>query len=108
MGSHLLLEVYNVESSLLNDSKSLVKVITRGILRAGMTILNTFSHDFEPQGVTIVITLAESHFSLHSWPEHNCVSADIYTCGEKNPKIIALELLKHLNSDVYTLRQVYR
>jgi S-adenosylmethionine decarboxylase len=108
MGKHLLLEVYDVEFNLLNDAISIQEAMERGIQRAKMTILNTFTHCFLPQGCTIVIALAESHVSCHTWPENGCIAIDVYTCGEKNPKIIAIELLKYLNSDNYSLREVYR
>ena len=108
MGKHLLLEVYKVPFESLNDIHSLENVMKRGISRAKMTILNTFSHSFDPQGCTIVIALAESHVSCHTWPEKGCIAIDVYTCGEGNPKLIALELLKYLNSDDYSLREIYR
>lgn len=108
MGKHLLLEVYNVDFNLLNDSISLQKVMKRGIERAKMTILNIFSHSFDPQGCTIVIALAESHVSCHTWPENGCIAIDVYTCGEGNPKLIALELLQYLNSYSYSLRELDR
>jgi S-adenosylmethionine decarboxylase len=108
MGNHLLLEVYDVEHNLLNDGIALQGVMERGIQRAKMTILNTFTHCFLPQGCTIVIALAESHVSCHTWPENGCIAIDVYTCGEGNPKLIAIELLKYLNSKNYKLRQLYR
>ena len=108
MGNHLLLEVYNVEHNLLNDGIALQVVMERGIQRAGMTILNIFQHCFHPQGVTIVIALSESHVSCHTWPEEGCIAIDVYTCGEGNPKLIALELLKYFNSENYKLRQLDR
>lgn len=108
MGKHLLLEVYDVNFNLLNDVYSLQNVMIKGIERAKMTILNTFSHCFLPQGCTIVIALAESHVSCHTWPENGCIAIDIYTCGDGNPKIIAVELLKYLNSEEYSIREVNR
>lgn len=108
MGKHLLLEVYDVDFNLINDLNSLQNVMIGGIQRAKMTILNVFSHCFIPQGCTIVIALSESHVSCHTWPENGCIAIDIYTCGDRNPKLIALELLKYLNSDSYMLREVDR
>ena len=108
MGKHLLLEVYDVSFSLLNDLKSLQEAMESGIRRAKMTILNIFGHRFTPQGCTIVIALAESHVSCHTWPENGCLAIDVYTCGEGNPRLIALELLKYLNSASYSLREVDR
>ncbi len=108
MGKHLLLEVYDVDFTLINDAEALQEVMIRGIARAKMTILNIFAHCFIPQGCTIVISLAESHVSCHTWPENGCLAVDVYTCGEGNPRLIALEILKYLNSDFYSLREVNR
>jgi S-adenosylmethionine decarboxylase proenzyme len=77
MGNHLLLEVYDVKYDLLNNGISLQEVMVSGIKRAKMTILNTFSHCFFPQGCTIVIALSESHVSCHTWPEKGCVAIDV-------------------------------
>ena len=108
MGTHLLLEVYDVDFKILNDVISLQESLEKGINRANMTILNIFSHCFLPQGCTIVIALSESHVSCHTWPENGCIAIDIYTCGEGNPRLVAIELLKYLNSDNYNLREVNR
>ena len=108
MGKHLLLEVYDVEFNLTNDVESLQNVMIRGIERAKMTILNTFSHCFIPQGCTVVIALSESHVSCHTWPENGCLAIDVYTCGEGNPRLIALEILKYLDSDSYSIREIDR
>lgn len=108
MGKHLLLEVYNVKYPLINNATDLEKVMIAGIKRAGMTILNIFQHCFVPQGCTIVISLAESHVSCHTWPEEGCLAIDVYTCGEGNPQLIALELLKYLDSYDYSIREINR
>lgn len=108
MGKHLLLEVYDVDYDLINNIESLQNVMVEGIERAKMTILNVFSHCFIPQGCTVVIALSESHVSCHTWPENGCLAIDVYTCGEGNPRMIALELLKYLNSDNYRLRELDR
>jgi S-adenosylmethionine decarboxylase len=108
MGKHLLLEVYDVKFDLLNNSIALQETMVRGIERAKMTILNIFSHCFLPQGCTIVIALSESHVSCHTWPENGCIAIDVYTCGEGNPKLIAIELLKYLDSNNFRLREVNR
>jgi S-adenosylmethionine decarboxylase len=108
MGKHLLLEVYDINFDILNDSISLQAAMERGINRAKMTILNIFSHCFIPQGCTIVIALAESHVSCHTWPEEGCIAVDVYTCGEGNPKLIAIEILKYLDSNNFRLREVDR
>lgn len=108
MGKHLLLEVYDVDFEAINNVELLQSAMLKGIERAKMSVLNVFSHCFIPQGCTIVIALAESHVSCHTWPENQCLAVDVYTCGDKNPKLIALEILKYLNSDNYILREINR
>lgn len=108
MGRHLILEVYNVSFEKLNDLQSIQSVLTSGIERANMTILNTFTHQFTPQGVTLLFALAESHVSIHTFPENGSLSADAYTCGQGNPKIIMISLLQYCNSNDYQLRELTR
>lgn len=108
MGKHLILEVYNVKYELLNDLVSLSKITEEGIVRAKMTILNKFTHQFTPHGISIIFALAESHVSIHTFPELNSLTADAYTCGEGNPKIIIIKLLEYFNSESYKLREFSR
>ena len=108
MGNHLLLEVYNVKHELLNDGDSLIEVMKKGIERAQMTILNVFKHEFTPQGITVVIALSESHVSCHTWPEEGSIAIDVYTCGAGKPKMVALELLKYLDSNNFKIRHLDR
>lgn len=108
MGRHLILEVYDVSFDLLNDLTSLTEVLQQGIERSKMNILNIFSHQFSPHGVTILFALEESHVSIHTFPEWNSLSADAYTCGNGNPKMIMNLLLQYCNSDSYQLRELYR
>jgi S-adenosylmethionine decarboxylase proenzyme len=108
MGNHLLLEIFNVQYDLLNTLEPLLEIMVRGIERAGMTILNTSTHCFDPQGLTVVFTLSESHVSLHSWPEKGCVAIDVYTCGEGKPKIVVKELITYFQSAEYQIREINR
>lgn len=108
MGRHLILEVYNVPFARLNDLNSIQNVLQTGIERANMTILNTFTHQFTPQGVTMLFALAESHVSIHTFPEHGSLSADAYTCGGGNPTIVINLLLQYCDSMNYRLRELSR
>ena len=51
-----------------------------------MFIVNSVFHVFAPQGVTGVVVVEESHFSIHTWPEHGYVAVDVYTCGDCHPQ----------------------
>ena len=108
MGKHLLLEVYDAEFDALNDYIFLKDLLFDGIMKSKSKILNTIIHKFDPYGCTIIFALAESHVSLHTWPEKGCLSADFYTCGGKDPKIIAKSLIEGLKSKKHRIRMINR
>ena len=108
MGTHLLVEVYNVPFEKLNNAKELANRMVSAVKTEKYSLLNCFVHEFQPQGVTVNVTLAESHFSLHTWPEKQCVAFDIFTCGNKNPRSLAGWMLNYLDSDDYEMRDFAR
>ena len=108
MGTHLLVEVYNVPFDKLNDAKMIEQVCVDACKIEGVKVLHTYTHQFEPHGVTCTLTLGESHLSCHTWPEKGCMSADFYTCGDKNPKIAAKYIVDNLYSVDYTYRLIKR
>ena len=108
MGQHLLLEVYNVSFDKLNDPQKIEETMVRAVETEGLTVLNTFSHQFEPYGVTTLISLAESHLSCHTWPEKGCVAIDIFTCGSKNPRSVAWWILNYFDTDDYVMNDYAR
>jgi S-adenosylmethionine decarboxylase len=66
----------------LDNERIVVDSLLSGAKACGATILNYQSHKFTPQGVTAVVMLAESHISVHTWPESGSYALDVYTCGE--------------------------
>ena len=108
MGQHLLLEVYDCTFEQLNSAHFLRSIFTKAILRSEMTILNEYTHQFSPCGLTLLFALAESHVSCHTWPEKGCVAMDIFTCGSKNPRSVAWWLLNYFDSEDYNMNQLNR
>ena len=108
MGQHLLLEVYNVPFDKFNDSEKIEKTMLRAVETEGLEVLNTYTHQFKPYGVTCTVTLGESHLSCHTWPEKNCVAFDIFTCGAKNPRSVAWWVLENFDSDDYVMKDYAR
>jgi S-adenosylmethionine decarboxylase len=82
VGKHCILELYGCSSARLNDEAFLRDTITTAAKRAGATLLNLITHRFEPQGVTGLALLAESHISIHTWPESGYAAVDVFTCGD--------------------------
>ena len=82
LGEHWILELSGCCAAHLDDVEYVKESAIAACRLAGATFLNLESHRFEPQGVTVVVLLAESHLSIHTWPEKNYAGADIFTCGE--------------------------
>ena len=80
-GTHLLLTLRGCRSEILNDEDELRHLCTRAVENTRATILQVCSQRFSPQGVTIALILAESHASLHTYPESNTIFWDCFTCG---------------------------
>ncbi len=81
-GRHVLAELCGVAPVLLDDEAALRRVMCTALEQAGATVLQVIAHRFAPQGVTVLALLAESHASLHSWPEHGSAFVDVFTCGD--------------------------
>jgi S-adenosylmethionine decarboxylase proenzyme len=83
-GQHLLLDMVGGSFDKLNDEKFLRQATLNIIKETKMTLLGIQSHKLEPQGVSVVALLAESHLSIHTWPEHGSALIDVFTCGAGN------------------------
>ena len=108
MGTHLLVEVYNVSFEKLNDLEKIEERCVSACKTENLQVLNTYTHQFDPYGVSCLISLAESHLSCHTWPEKGCVAIDIFTCGCKNPRSVAWWLLGYFDSDDYVMNDYAR
>lgn len=82
LGVHLIVEFYGCNSSTLNDLCGIEDIMIRAALETGAEIREVAFHRFYPQGVSGVVVIAESHLSIHTWPECGYAAVDIYTCGE--------------------------
>jgi S-adenosylmethionine decarboxylase len=74
----------------------------------GAHVLQTMSHHFNPQGVTAICLLSESHISIHTWPEKGEAAVDVFTCGESEPKIACDIIIQQLNAVDYNLDYIER
>jgi S-adenosylmethionine decarboxylase len=82
VGTHCILELHGCSFAILNDVLFVRNAVKRASSQGLATLLKLTSHKFEPHGVTAVGLLAESHLSIHTWPEHGYAAIDIFTCGE--------------------------
>jgi len=106
---HLLLELYRCDCEKLNDESFLRCTLNKAAKLAKAKVLNLISNKFEPQGVTAIALLAESHISIHTWPESNYSAVDIFTCGQKMmPELASQYLIESLMAEEHSLRVIER
>jgi|TARA_B100001750_G_C15410219_1_gene547357 S-adenosylmethionine decarboxylase len=80
LGRHLLVEMWDCDSR-IDDVETIGRAIDEAVVAIGATLVQSHVHRYSPQGVTGLAVLAESHLSLHSWPEYGYLAADVFTCG---------------------------
>lgn len=83
LGTHILLDLYGCDPGRLDDLEFLRRMCLEGVRRSGATIMGDHFKQFEPQGVSGVVIVAESHLSLHSWPEFSYMAMDYFTCSSR-------------------------
>jgi S-adenosylmethionine decarboxylase len=93
-GQHLLADLHGIDPELLRSAADIDAMLRAAAVAAGATVLHSHFHSFgEGQGITGVVLLAESHISIHTWPEYGFAAADIFMCGASRPQL-ALEMIQ--------------
>ena len=91
---HILFTLKGCPFELLDDENNIKLLLYNATKEAKSTLLNLATHKFDPQGVTGVAMLAESHISIHTWPEKNMAVCDIFTCGDHTNPQDGVEYMK--------------
>lgn len=94
LGYQLILELEGCPSALLDDNDTVSRVMTEAVEASGATLIQPFFHQFAPQGVSGVVIISESHFTIHTWPEYGYAAVDIFTCGDQIDMEVAMETLR--------------
>jgi len=81
LGRHLLVEYYDCNPDIINNKELVEKLMKEAAIEAGSTIVQSVFHMFQPHGVSGVVVIAESHLSIHTWPEYGYAAVDLFTCG---------------------------
>ena len=82
-GAHLIIDLYGAQR--LDDIDHIEATLRRCVTAAKATLLHIHLHHFQPSGVSGVAVLAESHISIHTWPEAGYAALDVFMCGKANP-----------------------
>jgi S-adenosylmethionine decarboxylase len=81
LGTHIMVDMWELPYEFLNDPDAIKKIILEAVEAGNATLIDCSMYKFEPQGVTGVATIAESHISMHSWPENNYLAMDFFFCN---------------------------
>jgi len=109
LGKHLLLELKECDKEVLNDLSFLRSAVVTAANESGATVLGDSFHPFRPQGVSGVVIIAESHLSIHTWPEYSYAAVDVFTCGDSvDPEKAAGVLIEKLGAKNHSIVEVQR
>ena len=107
-GKHYLVEFIGCDPKKLKTVKVLKAPFLEAARLSGATMRGSQFHQFKPQGVTAMIFIAESHFSLHTWPEHKYAAFDVLTCGVMEPEWAIAHLKKFFKAKSVEVRILSR
>jgi S-adenosylmethionine decarboxylase proenzyme len=94
LGRHIIADFWKCQNP--EPLRHLKQVLEHAVHQAGVTLLNLKTHRFVPDGFSALALLAESHISLHAWPEHAYVAVDVFTCGDADPEVVIEALKEYL------------
>ncbi len=94
VGYHIIADFYGVDPKILDDQKEVERIFDKACEIAEFNVLSKGFKKFEPQGLSALYYLAESHMSIHTWPEYELATIDIYTCSTEEACLNAYNVLK--------------
>lgn len=94
LGRHVLVDFFGCNPEILDDLEFIKRAMLDAVEACGATIIGSLEKKFEPQGVTVIVGISESHLTIHTWPEHGCAAFDIFTCSPEMDWTKAVELLR--------------
>ncbi|MCK4262495.1 MAG: adenosylmethionine decarboxylase [Dehalococcoidia bacterium] len=109
LGRHLLMELKDCDEGLLNDLAFLRDCLHDAAVRCGATVVGETFHHFSPCGVSGVVNIAESHISIHTWPEYGYAAVDVFTCGDEvTPEEAATLIAAKLKAEHHSIIELRR
>jgi S-adenosylmethionine decarboxylase len=109
LGRHLLLELHDCSPEILDNLETVKSALVEAARRAGATIVDVVFHEFNPFGISGVVVIAESHLSIHTWPEYRYAAVDIFSCGTTlKPSEAASYLVEQFGADRASCVEVSR
>jgi len=94
LGKHILLELFDCDGEILNSERKVSYILRRSAEIAKAHIVGDFFHKFNPHGISGILVISESHFSIHTWPEYNYAAVDLFSCGDSLNMKGAIDFIK--------------
>jgi len=94
VGRHLIVEMFECDGKLLDGIQAVKNALLDAAVASNSTVMGFEFYRFKPHGVSGYVLLAESHISIHTWPEYGYAAVDVFTCGEHTDPWKGLEILK--------------
>jgi S-adenosylmethionine decarboxylase proenzyme len=109
LGEHYICDLSNCNRKLLMSSEKVYALFSKVVRESGLTVVDEGFYKFSPHGFTCFLLLAESHASLHAWPEYGYCAIDLFTCELGKDLSLLIENIKDMvSAESYTLRQLDR
>ena len=109
LGRHLLLELFDCDTHAINNVEAVKHALVEAAKRAHATIVDVVFHEFNPFGVSGVVVIAESHLSIHTWPEYRYAAVDIFSCGDVlKPDVAAHYLVEQFGAERTSVVEMQR
>ena len=109
LGRHLLLELFDCDPDAITNLEAVKNALVEAAKRAQATIVDVVFHEFNPFGISGVVVIAESHLSIHTWPEYRYAAVDIFSCGDVlNPEVAANYLVEQFAAERTSVVDVQR
>lgn len=109
VGKHYLVEFNGCDFDAINSERSLREGMLRAVELSGARIIKDVFHSFSPHGVTGVVVIAESHVSIHTWPEFDYAAVDVFTCSDRmNVDLLVAELKRVTGARSLSIEEVLR
>ena len=109
LGRHMLLELFDCDLDAINNLDAVKGALVEAARRAQATIVDVVFHEFNPFGISGVVVIAESHLSIHTWPEYRYAAVDIFSCGDVlQPEVAANYLVEQFGAERTSVVEMQR
>ena len=109
LGTHLLVELRDCNPKIIKDLAKVKNALVSAAKEAKATIVDISFHEFNPFGISGMVIIAESHLSIHTWPEYSYAAVDIFSCGDLiKPEVAASFLIREFESKTPSIVELKR